>query len=243
MARSVPAAASFSDQIARAVDRRTQTRDSRRNVRGLPAATITKQAVNETREEVSFEMFARRFVERYSKDRGKASWQDDQYMVKRVGSFSTIDGRPLGEKPVQRVTEDDLEGFIKHLTTQGRASSTRNHYVQLIRAMSRWAVKKGYRDTSMVGDDSDVIRRKKEAQRDRRLEPGEEDKLLRSAGPHLQALIIAALETARDKASCSTCGGATYRLHAGRSSSAPNTRRTARIGSCQSRAGSGKCWR
>ena len=26
----------------------------------------------------------------------------------------------------------------------GRASSTRNHYVQLIRAMSRWAVKQGH---------------------------------------------------------------------------------------------------
>jgi hypothetical protein len=47
----------------------------------------------------------------------------------------------------------------------------------------------------MVGDNSDVIRRKKEAQRHRRLEPGEEDKLLRSAEPHLQVLIVAALET------------------------------------------------
>ena len=163
--------------------------------RGLPATAITNEAANEERDEVSFEMFARRFIERYSKDRGKASWQDDEYMVERLGSFQTIDERPLSEKPVRRVTEDDLEVFMKHLTTQGRASSTRNHYVQLIRAMSRWAVKKGYRDTPMVGDDSDVIRRKKEAQRDRRLEPGEEDKLLGSAEPHLQALIVAALET------------------------------------------------
>jgi integrase len=163
--------------------------------RGLSAAAMTDDSVNEDRHEVSFETFARRFVERYSKDRGKASWQDDEYKVKRLGSFPAIEGRPLGEKPVQRVTEDDLEAFIKHLTTQGRASSTRNHYVQLIRAMSRWAVKKGYRDAPMVGDDSDVIRRKKEAQRHRRLEPGEEDKLLRSAGPHLQGLIVAALET------------------------------------------------
>ena len=116
-------------------------------------------------------------------------------MVNRLGSFQTIEGRPLGETPVQRVTEDDLEAFIKHLTTQGRASSTRNHYVQLIRAMSRWAVKKGYRNAPIVGDDSDVIRRRKEAQRHRRLEPGEEERLLRSAEPHLHALIVAALET------------------------------------------------
>jgi len=88
--------------------------------RGLPPAPITNEAENEERQEVSFEMFARRFIERYSKDRGKASWQDDEYMVKRLGSFQTIEGRPLGEKPVQRVTEDDLEAFIKHLTTQGR---------------------------------------------------------------------------------------------------------------------------
>jgi hypothetical protein len=74
------------------------------------------------------------------------------------------------------VTEDGLEAFIKHLTTEGRASSTRNHYVQLIRAMRRWAVRNGYRDVPMI--DLDVIR-KKEAQRQRRLEPGEEDKLLR----------------------------------------------------------------
>jgi hypothetical protein len=101
--------------------------------RGLPAAAITNDAAKEQRDEVLFEAFARRFIERYSKDRGKASWQDDEYMVKRLGSFQTIEGRPLGEKAVQRVTEDDLEAFIKHLTTQGRASSTRNHYVQVIR--------------------------------------------------------------------------------------------------------------
>jgi len=116
-------------------------------------------------------------------------------MVNRLGSFQTIDGRLLGENAVQQVTEDDLEAFIKHLTTLGRASSTRNHYVQLIRAMSRWAVKKGFRQTPLVGDDSDVIRRRKEAQRHRRLDPGEEDRLLRAAERHLQALIVAALET------------------------------------------------
>jgi hypothetical protein len=39
----------------------------------------------------------------------------------------------------------------------------RNHYVQPIRAMSRWAVRKGYQSTPLVDDDSDVIRRRKEA--------------------------------------------------------------------------------
>jgi hypothetical protein len=101
-------------------------------------------------------------------------------MVRRLAAFQTLDGRPLGERPIQKVTEDDLEGFIKHLQMLRRASSTRNHYVQLIRVMSRWAVKKGYRDKPLVGGDSDVIRRRKEAQRHRRLETNEEERLLRS---------------------------------------------------------------
>jgi integrase len=144
---------------------------------------------------VSFETFARLFLERYSKEREKASWRDDEYMIKQLISFRLMDDCRLGEKPVQAVTEDDVEAFVRHLVTLGRASSTRNHYVQLIRAMSKWAVRKGYRSTPLVGDGSDVVRRKKEAQRSRRLEPGEEEKLLGAAGPHLQALIIAALES------------------------------------------------
>lgn len=146
-------------------------------------------------DDISFETFTRLFLERYSKERGKASWQDDGYMIRQLVAFPVIGELRLGEKATRSVTEDDLEAFIKHLTTLGRSSSTRNHYVQLIRAMSRWAVRKGYRDVPMVSDDSDVIRRKKEAQRHRRLEPGEEEKLLSSAEPHLQALIVAALET------------------------------------------------
>jgi integrase len=154
-----------------------------------------EQAPSEDKDDVSFNIFGDRFIERYSKDRGKASWQDDAYMVKQLAAFQTIEGRPLGEKAVQKVTEDDLEAFIKHRVRLGRSSSTRNHYVQLIRAMSRWAVKKGYRNTPMLGADSDVVRRRKETQRHRRLEPGEEQRLLQSAEPHLQALIVAALDT------------------------------------------------
>jgi integrase len=116
-------------------------------------------------------------------------------MTGQLISFRVVDDKRLGDQPVQVVTEDDLEAFIKHLVTLGRAASTRNHYVQLIKAMSRWAVRKGYRRTPFIGDESDVIRRRKEAQRHRRLEQGEEERLLRATGSHLQALIIAALET------------------------------------------------
>jgi len=104
-------------------------------------------------------------------------------------------GRVLGERLLSEVTENDLEAFIRHLSARGLAAATRNHYVQLLKAMSRWAVRKGYRDRPFVSGESDVIRRRKEASRRRRLRPGEEERLLAAAGPHLQRLIIAALET------------------------------------------------
>lgn len=163
--------------------------------RPLPNPATAVEAAGAGRDAVSFETFALLFIERYSKQRGKASWRDDEYMVKQLAAFPVLDQGRLGDKPVHTVTEDDVEAFIRHLVSLGRAASTRNHYVQLIRAMSRWSVRKGYRTTPIVGEDSDVIRRKKEAQRSRRLEPGEEESLLRVAASHLQALIIAALET------------------------------------------------
>jgi hypothetical protein len=56
---------------------------------------------------VSFETFADLFIERYSKDRGKASWRDDEDIVKQLASLPVIDNCPLGDKPIQAVTEDD----------------------------------------------------------------------------------------------------------------------------------------
>lgn len=142
---------------------------------------------------MSFERFGELFIER-SREREKSSWKDDEYMVQQVLAFAVGD-RVLGKQPIRLIGEADIEAFIRHLIASGRASSTRNHYVQLVRAMSRWAIKKGYRETALVSADSDVVRRKKEAQRNRRLHPAEEPSMLAVAGDHLKDLIIAALET------------------------------------------------
>ena len=60
--------------------------------------------------------------------------------------------------------------------------------------MFRWATKKGYLTRNPIAD-SEALKREKHAQRDRRLEPDEEAALLEHAGPHLQRLIIGALES------------------------------------------------
>ena len=55
----------------------------------------------ETRD-VSFEAFSRLFLERYSKERGKASWQDDGYMIKQLVAFRIVDDLLLGESRFER---------------------------------------------------------------------------------------------------------------------------------------------
>ena len=93
------------------------------------------------------------------------------------------------------------------LRVKGHAASTRNHYVQLLKASFRWATKKGYLARNPISDDS-ALTRAKIAKRHRRLvpdvfdndgklvHPGEERRLLAAASPRLQNLIIAALESA-----------------------------------------------
>ena len=107
------------------------------------------------------------YVERAAKASGKQSWTNDVGMFARVCDYRTIDGRRLGEWPLGSITEDTLEAFFG----------------------------------SLSADDS-ALKRTKVAQRRRRL-PLEEEKALleaagaltRGAGPRLQWLIIAAIET------------------------------------------------
>jgi site-specific recombinase XerD len=103
--------------------------------------------------------------------------------------------------PLTSITEDELEAFHAALHASGLAASTRNHYVQLLKAMFRWATKKGYLPRNPVSEGSS-LKRSKMAQRTRRLLVDEETVLLkaaeeldRRAGLRLSGLIVAALET------------------------------------------------
>ena len=111
----------------------------------------------------------------------------------QISAF-VLEGQPFGEKALAAITEDDVEVFLASLRGKGLAASSRNKYIQVIKALFRWAVRKGYL-TRNPASDSAALRREKNAKRDRRLEPDEEARLLTHAGPHLQRLIIAALET------------------------------------------------
>jgi integrase len=156
---------------------------------------------------ITWEKFSATYLERVSEVRERnKSWKNDQYMFAQIGAFTLPDGSRLGDKALRAMTEDDLEAVVVQLRIKGRATSTRNQYVQLLKASFRWATKKGYLTRNPISEDS-ALKRGKVAKRNQRLAPdvlddkgrlkdaGQERRLLASAGPRLQNLIIAALET------------------------------------------------
>jgi len=85
------------------------------------------------------------------------------------------------------ITEDKLEAFHIARRGNGRASSTLNNEVQVIKAAFRWAAKKGYTPRSPISDGS-MLRRKLDAAAQKggpasaSLAPDEESQLLEAAG-------------------------------------------------------------
>jgi integrase len=151
---------------------------------------------------VTLDHFAPIFIDRVAKASGKASWKDDDYLLTTVRNHRTADGRRLGEWALGTITEDELEAFHAAQRARGRAVSTLNHFVQVLKRSFRWAAKKGYLARSPISDDSQ-LKRGKHAKRARRLNPDEETALLSAASAlsrgcadvRLSGLIVAALET------------------------------------------------
>jgi integrase len=160
-------------------------------------------------EGLTFDDFRKKFIDNKAKASGKKTWTNDESALKQIGAFTLSDGVRLGAKALAAITEDDLESFHAHLRMIGRAASTRNQYVQVIKSSFKWATKKGYLTRNPITDDS-ILKRTKVAQRSRRLapdvfddrgklkRPGEERRLLAATAKNagLQRLIIAAIETA-----------------------------------------------
>ena len=118
----------------------------------------------------------------------------------------------VGDLAVTDVARHDIEAFIEvHRTprivtfadAKGRTHEWRrggvvavNRCLGRLRAVFNWAIEMGYAETSpFKRGTTTVVRLFKESERERRLLPGEEERLLAAANAHLQALITAALET------------------------------------------------
>ncbi|HYN08034.1 MAG TPA: site-specific integrase [Vicinamibacterales bacterium] len=106
----------------------------------------------------------------------------------------------LEQKAIGTVTKADVEAIRDGWNL--RASASKGGRVGAARALKRlrhvfnWAIEAGYADASPFKKGGvAVIHFSREKARTRRLEPGEEARLLKHAPAHLQALITAALET------------------------------------------------
>jgi integrase len=157
----------------------------RRRAEAVPAATASTSDV------ITVEKFGALYAERL----GKPVSANHHACVRRFCAFVAPGATmPYGAVPVTAMTEDAIEVFFASLRTSGAAESTINKYIQMTKALFRWATKKGYLSRNPAAD-SELLKRRKHAQRNRRLGDGEEARLLEHAGPHLQRLIIGALET------------------------------------------------
>jgi integrase len=153
---------------------RTQIREG--TFRRRAEMTAPSAAPAATADVITLAKFAETFVERVSQVRERnKSWKNDKYNFETFAAFTLTDGSRLGDKPLGAITEDDLEAFLAALRAKGHAASTRNHYVQLLKASFRWATKKGYLARNPISEDS-ALTRAKIAKRHRRLVPDVLDK-------------------------------------------------------------------
>lgn len=102
-------------------------------------------------------------------------------------------------KPMDSITTGDVEAIRdgwkrKRSSRGGRVGADRA--LKRLRHLFNWAIEKGYAErTPFKRHGVSVVHFAKDQGRTRRLEPGEEGRLLSHAPPHLHALVTAALET------------------------------------------------
>jgi integrase len=102
----------------------------------------------------------------------------------------------LADKPIDNVTKADVEAVRALRRVRGIVGT--NRLLERLRHLFNWAIGEGYIErTPFKRGGVTVVKLEKAAEqpRHRRLESGEEEILLTHAGPHLYALIVAALET------------------------------------------------
>jgi integrase len=187
---------SLDREVARPITTEREARKEAERIKTeIRAGTFRVSTTATTPAALPLREYADIFLAQFKPGRTPTARQNDASRLAVLTAFRCPDGRILGELPIGLITEGELEVFLAALQTRGRAASTRNHYLQLFKSLSRWGVKKGYLLRPWIGPETD-LKREKGAQRHRRVSPEEVQALLAEAHPRLQRLIIGALETA-----------------------------------------------
>lgn len=183
---------------------KTLANDLRAAIQNGEYPPLTPSSVPLTTADVTFAELGEKWIARERQDRVD-DWKSDRSRLARLAML-VLDDVPLGQRPIGRITADDLEEVFRQLESK-LSGSTLNKYLQACMHLQRWAVRKGYLARPWFDPDNRPIHRQKGRRRVRRLEadvldphgkllrPGEERRLLSAANPWMQRLIIAALET------------------------------------------------
>ena len=127
--------------------------------------------------------------------------RDNDYRLEKITTFPLGEGDSLttfGDKPLNRITTDDIERFRESRNREGLSPVTVNHDLKLLRKMLNWGVRMGYleRTPFKIGTET-AISLEREIPRSVRFESDDdEQRLLDAADRHLRGVIIALLDTA-----------------------------------------------
>ena len=133
--------------------------------------------------------------------RARVSNEESQMRVILRTTLPTASGslRAFRDWPITDITADTLERFkeVRLATGKGRGKVAVNRNLMLLRSCFNWAIVPGGYLTATPFKIGPVtaVHLFPELPRERRLEPGEGERLLAACGPDLRALVEAALET------------------------------------------------
>lgn len=113
---------------------------------------------------------------------------------RQVLQLPTGEDRAFGDWLIADITTHTIKRFQEVRREAGIYASNRD--LGVLRAVFNWAIREGLAEqTPFRRHGVALIQRGRERARDRRLEPGESDRLLATCGPDLRALVEAAIET------------------------------------------------
>ena len=125
-----------------------------------PAPTFTPA-------EITFAKFGALWLERERQDR-VGDWKSDRSRLARLGAIN-LDGGALADRPIGRITADDLELAFRTLEAEGLAGQTLNKYLQTCQHLQRWGARKGYLQRSWFDAENRPHARRNAVRRSRRL--------------------------------------------------------------------------
>jgi integrase len=189
---------SLDKHLDRQLDSKSDAEDAAATIRMAIKAGTFGQAT--PRADMTVRQFFDLYLERYVDVQRAARRQAFVYALDTIAR--TVVPRPIagraaiGDWRLTDVVTDTIERFREVRRAAGVGPTGVNRNLQSFRAALNWGVRTGYLPASPFKRGTETaVRLSKEARRSRRLQEGEEEKLLAAAGPHLRAIVEGALET------------------------------------------------